>query len=570
MEIASRGQIKTGWVVTLFLASCRPASPPPADLIIRNAVVFTAEPRDSGVISTGAVAVRNGRIVYVGPDTGLGDLIGERTKLVDGAGGLVLPGFVDSHAHPYSGVELMECDLSRDSAPDLVVATVKRCAAQRPTATWIRGTGWQLPVFPDGNPTAGLLDQAVRDRPAFLTAADGHSAWINTKALELAGLTSGTPDPPNGRIERGPDGRPSGTLRESAMQLVERLLPAYTARDYVAGFGLAFAMASRLGITAMTDANTDSVMLEAYRIIDSSGTLPVRVTATLMLHPDQGPVQVERLTRLRDRFQGRLLSVSGAKIFLDGVIEARTAALLEPYLDRPTDRGHPNFEAGRLDSLVTALDRAGLQVHVHAIGDRAIRMALDAFAAARARNGRRDARHQIAHLELIDPSDIPRFAELGVLANFQPLWAYDDPYIVNLTIPALGPARSRWLYPIQSVLESGAVVVGGSDWSVSSMNPLEAIQVAVTRRAPDAGPGEGWIPEERAGLEAMLRAYTRNGAVARFADSATGSLTVGKLADLVLLDRNLFALPPHEISRTQVVLTAVGGRVTYRRPEVPR
>lgn len=564
MEAASRGSVKLGALSALLLIACRPAGIPPADLVIRNAAIFTAA-GDSGTSTATAIAVRGGRIVYLGTEPGLEPLIGEATEVIDGAGGMVIPGLVDSHAHPYSGVELMECDLSADSTVDLVMAKVRRCAADRPGARWVRGTGWQLPVFPRGNPTAALLDQLVPDRPAFLTAADGHSAWTNTRALKLAGLTSDTPDPANGRIERGSDGAPSGTLRESAMQLVASLLPAYTPQDYVEGFGRAFALASSLGITAVIDASADSVMLEAYRIMDSSGTLPVRLSVAQATRPDQGPTQVTRLARLRDQFQGRLVSANGAKIFLDGVIEARTAAMLEPYLDRPGDRGDPILSQASLDSLVGALDSAEIQVHIHAIGDRAIRMALDAFAAARTRNGARDARHQIAHLELIDPADIPRFSQLDVIANFQPLWAYDDSYITDLTIPALGPARSRWLYPIRSVLLTGATVVGGSDWSVSSMNPLEAIQVAVTRRDPDAGPGEGWIPQERTSLRDMLMAYTIKGAFARFADSTTGSLEVGKVADLVLLDRNLFSLPSHDIAGARVRLTLMDGRIRYRR-----
>jgi predicted amidohydrolase YtcJ len=314
----------------------------------------------------------------------------------------------------------------------------------------------------------------------------------------------------------------------------------------------------------MTDADADSVMLEAYRMMDSAGTLPVRITAAQNLGPSPTAALVTQVVRFRDRFKGRLVSANSAKIYLDGVIEARTAAMLAPYVDRPGNRGEPNLSQSTLDSLVSALERAGVQVHVHAIGDRAIRMTLDAFARARTTNGAKDTRHQIAHLELIDPADIPRFKQLGVIANFQPLWAYDDPYIVNLTIPALGPVRSRWLYPIQSVLATGAMVVGGSDWSVSSMNPLEAIQVGVTRRGPDAGPGEGWIPEERASLRDMLAAYTINAAYARFADSSTGSLAVGKRADIVLLDRNLFAIPTSDISKARVLLTVMDGRIRYR------
>ncbi len=548
----------------LLLTGCGAGAEPAADLVIRNAAIFSGDPVASPGTASGSVAIRDGRIVFAGPDSGIRRHIGTSTEVVDGRGRMLLPGFVDSHVHPYSGVELGECDLSRDSTPQQALATVGECARARPDAPWVRGTGWALPMFPAANPKATLLDQAVANRPVFLTAADGHSAWINSKAIQLAGLGRETRDPPGGRIERDATGAPTGALRESAMRLVERLLPEYTTDDYIEGFDRAFALASSFGITALIDANGDSAMLDAYRLMDSLGRLPVRITVAQQLDLDAGPPDVEGLVRVRDRFRGERLSANSAKIFLDGVIEARSAALLEPYLGSPGSRGEPTLPQEELDDLVARLDRAGIQVHVHAIGDRAIRMALDAFARARSVNGIRDSRHQIAHLELIDPGDIPRFKALRVIANFQPFWASADPYITELTIPVLGPARSRWLYPIQSMIQSGATVVAGSDWSVSTMNPLEAIQVAMTRRGLDEGRGTAWIPEERAGLQALLLAYTINGAHARFADSLTGSVSVGKLADLVLLERDLFMVAPEAVGGTRVLMTIAGGRVVYR------
>ena len=550
-------------VSVLLLFACANQKEPPADLVIRSSTIYTAAGLDSTAIISGAIAIRGNRIIYVGPDRGVEPLIGAETEVIDGAGGLVTPGFIDSHAHPNSGVELNACDLTNDSTPAGVLATVRACARVNPNVRWIRGTGWQLPVFKEGNPSAAMLDEVVADRPAYLTAADGHSAWVNSRAIELAGLSLTTPDPVDGRIERDGKGAPSGTLRESAMLLVSRLLPAFTREEYIASFTDALEMASSFGITALTDANADSVMLEAYRWMDSAGTLPVRISAAQDLGANPRPSIVERVKRWRDRYQGRLLAANSAKIYLDGVIEAHTAALLEPYLDRSGTGGEPNLNQETLDTLVGALSGAGVQIHVHAIGDRAIRMALNAFERTGS-NGRR-GRHQIAHLELIDSADIHRFNDLGVIANFQPLWAFDDPYIVDLTIPRVGQRRARWLYPIRSMVASGAVVVAGSDWSVSSMNPLEGIQVGTTRHALDAGPGDGWIPEERASLPSLLQAYTANGAFARFSDSTTGTLEVGKLADLVLLDADLFTLSHHRLSTARVVLTVMDGRVRYRR-----
>jgi predicted amidohydrolase YtcJ len=541
-------------------AACRPQ--PAADLVIRHARVYTV---DSAQPWAEAVAIRGERVVYVGADSGAEGWIGDRTQVIDGKGGMLLPGFIDAHVHPYSGMDLADCEVSADTSQAQLLEHIRACAAAKPTATWIRGSGWQLPLFPRANPTAAFFDRAISDRPAFLWAADGHSGWANSRALALAGVTRTTRDPPNGRIERDANGNPTGTLRESAAHLVSELMPAYSRAEYVEGFRRAFQMANEFGITAVIDADADSMMLDAYQVMGKDSSLTVRVTAAQETDGDAGPAQVARLERLRTQFTGPMLDLHSAKIFEDGVIESGTAALLLPYLNRPGNAGAPNLEAGPLDSLVAALDQAGFQVHVHAIGDRAIRLTLDAFEQARKANGPRDSRHIIAHLELIDPQDIPRFRRLGVIADFQPLWAFQDSYIKDLTEPVLGPARSRWLYPIGSVLETGAIVAGGSDWSVSSMNPLEAIQVGVTRRGPDADSGAAWIPEEVAPLDAMIRAYTINAAYARFADSATGSITVGKLADLVLLDRDLFAIPAGEIARTKVRTTILGGRIVFPR-----
>ena len=549
-----------GVLALAMLAACR--STPAADLVIRNARVYTV---DSAQPWAEAVAVRGERIVYVGPDSGIKRWIGDSTRIIDGQGGMLLPGFVDAHVHPRSGIDLAECEVSDDTSRAQLLEHIRACAAAKPDAQWIRGSGWQLPLFPHGNPTAAFLDQAVSDRPAFLWAADGHSGWANSRALALANVTRRTTDPPKGRIERDPRGNPSGTLRESAAELVADLLPAYTEADYIQGFRRAFSMGNEFGITAMIEADADSTMLAAYQAMERDSVLTVRISAAQKTDDDAGPAQVARLARLRAQFKGPMLDPNMAKIHEDGVIEAGTAALLAPYLNRGGKAGTPNLDPAALDSLVTALDKAGFQVHIHAIGDRAIRLSLDAFERARGANGPRDSRHIIAHIELFDPQDIPRFKTLGVVADFQPLWAYQDSYIRDLTEPVLGPARSRWLYPIASVLKTGAIVAAGSDWSVSSMNPLEAIQVAVTRRGPDADSGAAWIPEERASLDAMIRAYTINGAYARFADSTTGSVEVGKLADLVLLDRDLLAVPAHEIARTKVKATILGGRVVYPR-----
>jgi predicted amidohydrolase YtcJ len=306
--------------------------------------------------------------------------------------------------------------------------------------------------------------------------------------------------------------------------------------------------------------------MEAYAAVDRAGGLTLRVLASLQVDPKKGTSEVERLVKMGEGFRSTHLKATAAKIFIDGVMESRTAALLQPYLGHPADKGMPLVEPGALDKVAGALDAADFQIHVHAIGDRAVRMTLDAIEAAGRANGFRDMRHHIAHLELIDPADIPRFKALGVVANFQPLWAYADPYITDLTLPLLGPERSRWLYPIESVVKTGAVIAGGSDWSVSSANPLDAIQVAMTRRGPEDPPGPAWIPEEVVDLPTMLAAYTANGAYLSHEEKTRGSIVPGKIADLVVLDQNLFRISASEIHKVRVVLTIFEGREVYRDP----
>jgi predicted amidohydrolase YtcJ len=386
---------------------------------------------------------------------------------------------------------------------------------------------------------------------------------VNSRALALAGVDRATPDPAGGRIERRPEGEPSGTLRESAMDLVARHLLRLTPRERLEGLKRGLAVANRFGITSFIEASADEPTLDAYREAARGGWLTARVVASQHVDPAQDVTVVERIVeRSRDTTGGRLRADS-AKLFVDGVIEAATGALLEPYLDRPGDRGELNFDPEKLARIVTALYRQRLQVHAHAIGDRAIRVTLDAIEAARQATGWHDARPHLAHIQLFAPPDIVRFRQLGVVANFQPLWAYADQFIRDLTEPRLGPERSRWLYPIGSMLASGAIVAAGSDWSVTSMNPLDAIQVAVTRLGLDDPQGRPWIPEERAGLTDMLAAYTINGAYLHRRERETGSIEPGKLADLIVLDHNLFDVPAGDVHRVRVQLTMLDGEVIW-------
>jgi predicted amidohydrolase YtcJ len=533
-----------------------------ADLVFLDGAIYTVDATRSWAE---AVAVKNGRIIFVGANVGAKKFIAKSTRVIRLQGRMLLPAFHDSHVHPVSGgIELGECNLNEATTEEQVVETIRRYVTAHPQAKWVRGGGWQLFIFENANPHKSLLDKISPDKPVYLTAADGHSAWVNSRALELAGVTRATTNPPNGRIERDPKtGEPTGTLREDASGLVGKLLPRYSREDRIEGLRRGLQMANHFGITSLQDASVDEDELEIYAEFERRGELTARVVAAMYADPDEGLKQLKRFKALRRKYQSKNLRLNSVKIFADGVIEPHTAALLEPYVGLNGERGKPNWEVDNLNKMVVALDREGFQVHIHAIGDRAVRMALDAFAEARKENGVRDSRHHIAHLELIHPQDIPRFRELGVIANFQPLWAYADPYITKLTEPFLGAERSRWLYPIGSIVRSGAVVAMGSDWSVSSMNPLEAMQVAVTRRGPDEGEGAPWHGEELIDLQAAIAGYTTSGAYVNFEERQVGSIEVGKAADLIVLDKNLFAIPKTEIHRVKVVMTLLEGKSIF-------
>jgi len=547
-----------------------PAGPPasPAELVLTGGAVYTVDAARSWADT---VAVRGGRIAYVGTADGAKAWIGPSTRVVELGGRFVLPGFHDSHLHPISGgMRMLRCELSGATTAAEAVERVRAYAAAHPDRFWIVGRGWELPLFPAANPRKEALDTVISDRPVYLTSADGHSAWVNSRALALAGITAQTPDPPGGRIERDPaTGEPSGTLREAAKPLVSRLLPETTQEERRAGLERAIELAHRAGLVGLFDATVDAIELPIYRDLDREGKLQMHVGIGMYIDDEKAfAPQLAEIIALRKQDWGPHVHLTTAKLYVDGVIESGTAALLAPYLNRGGSRGELLWDEARLREAAIALDREGFQIHVHAIGDRAIRVTLDAIEAARSANGPRDRRPTLAHIELFDPADVPRFRSLGAIASFQPLWAWADPYIRDLTEPYLGPERSRWLYPIGSVAATGAVIAGGSDWSVSSMVPLEGIEVAVTRRGPDEGPGPAWLPDERASLATMLAAYTIGSAYAAFDERESGSLEVGKSADLIVLDRNLFAIPPHEISEAEVLLTLFEGREVYHDPAI--
>ncbi len=536
-----------------------------ADLALTGGKIYTVDSERSWAE---AIAVRDDRIVFVGSSEHAKAHIGPETKVVELDGRMVVPGFQDAHVHPISaGVEANSCDLNAAEDVEGYVAIIKQYADAHPDEPWITGGGWLMSAFgPGALARRELIDAVVPDRPVILWSRDGHTVWVNTKALEVAGITNKTPDPPDGRIDRDPKtGAAVGSLQEGADDLVASKMPPLSEAKREEGLRYAVKYLNGLGITAVQDASVNEEDLEAYRKLDEAGDLSLHVIGSIWWERDQGVEQIEGMKRLRSAYTKGQVDAGTVKIMQDGVMENYTAAMLEPYhLPGKKDvRGIPMVEPEKLKEAVTRLDAANFQVHFHAIGDAAIRQSLDAVEAARKANGDLGHRHHISHLQLIDKADIPRFKELGVVANFQPLWAYADDYITELTIPFLGPERSAGMYPIGSVQKSGAIVAFGSDWSVSSPSPFEQIETAVTRMGALGDTTEPWLPEERITLPEAIAAFTINAAYTNRLDKDTGSIEVGKRADLVVLDRNLFEIPPAELSDTKVLVTLFEGRPVH-------
>ena len=545
-----------------------------ADLVLRGGRIATVDPTRPFVT---ALAVRGGRIVARGGDGEMEGWLGPRTRVVELRGRAVTPGFQDAHTHPvHAGVDHMRCDLTEADGAAACLRAIARYAAGHPDLEWIRGTGWSMGDFPSGTPHRRPLDEIVPDRPVYLSNRDGHGAWVNSRALELAGITAETDDPPNGRIERDEDGRPSGTLQESAKDLVRRLLPPDTPDELEAGLMWAQAHLHRLGITGWQDASVRPEHEEAaYRTLAADERLTARVVGSLLWDEYTPSTEVvnaaadlaERAKPVVGRYRAR-----SVKLFVDGVIENRTASMLEPYRESGggagTDHGYRLFEPALLASVVTALDALRLQPHFHAIGDRAVRDALDAVEAARRANGPSDTRPHIAHIQVVDPTDVPRFGRLGVTANAQAYWAVHESQMDVLTIPLLGE-RWRHQYPFRSLLAAGARLAMGSDWSVSTPDPLLQMEVAVTRVSDDQRNLRApFLPEESLSLEQALTAFTLGSAWVNHLDGETGSLEIGKAADLVVLDRDLFDRTAGPIGAARVVATFVAGVPVYESPDL--
>ena len=537
----------------------------PPDLVFLGASVETM------TVGTGpadAVAVREGRIAYVGSSADVRPLIGPRTHVIELDGETLLPGFQDAHVHPIEGGLLSRsCNLHDLADAPAYLDAIAAYATAHPDRAWITGGGWSLPTFPRGEPDRRLLDAIVSDRAVVLESDDGHVVWANTKALAVAGIDRTTPDPQGGRIVRDAEGEPTGTLHDYAIDLVTRHAPQATHDDLLAGLRAAQEHLHALGITGWQDAIVRPDALAAYRDAATAGWLTARVVAALWWRREAGLEQIDGFDSQRAASAIGRLRADSVKLMLDGILESRTAFMTSPYIGPDgaptTEAGSPFIEPDLLREAVIELDRRGFQAHFHAIGDGAVRLALDTVEAARVANGAADHRHHIAHIEVVHPDDIARFGRLGVVANMQPFWASDDDQMQTLRIPVLGPDRVGWQYPFASLLRGGARLAGGSDWTVSTPNPLLEIEVAVSRVAPETRDMPPFLPDERLSLDAALRAFTSGSAYVNHLDAETGTIEVGKLADLVVVDRNIRAPEAGPIGDAKVRQTFIEGEEVF-------
>ncbi len=539
--------------------------PSPADLVITGVDVYTVDAARSW---SDAVAIRDGRVVGVG-STQVRELVGSGTEELHLPGQLVVPGFQDAHVHPpFAGRNLLHLDLSGLVGREAYLKRIREYAAANPDHEWIVGGGWAMEYFPGGTPRREDLDEAVGDRPVFLFNRDVHGAWVSSAALKAGGLSALTPDPQDGRIERDPvTGEPSGTLHEGAAYAFnENVVPTPDRVQWEAAIGAAQSHLHALGITGWQDAWVTPATLAAYRSMAADDRLTARVVGALWWDRHRGMEQVADLLEQREAALGNF-HPGTVKIMVDGVLENYTGALLEPYCDgcggHGDNRGLTYVEPQLLNEAVVELDRLGFQVHMHAIGDRAVRYALDAVQEARTQHGSSEGRHHIAHVQVVQPEDLPRFRALGVTANLQTYWAQHEPQMDELTLPFLGADRARLQYPFGELHRHGATLAMGSDWGVTTADPLQQLEVAVRRVDPENRDNPPFLPDQVLSLPVAVAAFTAGSAYVNHDDEA-GSIEVGKRADLAVLDRNIFDPAMGLPADATVTHTLAAGRVVHQ------
>ena len=561
-----------GLVFAAIVASaCTPQSPPEdlseeANFVFVNGAIYTV---DHETPWASAIAIAGTDIVYVGDAAGAAKYVGEHTRQVDLEGKMMLPGFHDTHVHPVpGGMNLtIRCNLSGLHSIDRIQAKLAQCSEDLPDGEWLNGSGWSTGSFPNGNPMKEALDAVPGNHPIYLSDEGGHSGWANSLALELAGINSDTVDPPAGIIMRDADGNPSGTLREHAMSLVKDLVPEPSREEKLAALVAAMKHANEFGITSMVDAMVGTGGEELYRYLDDQNQLSVRFNLAYYLKPDwDGDIDslVDRLKADSDMLRGTQI-----KLWMDGVMEAQTAFVKTAYVDQPDNYGIQSYSDEFTLRWIPELEARGFQMHLHTIGDAAVSQALDALEKSREQNGKANTRPYLIHNYLIDREDYKRIMAADATVNFTMLWDQMDPVMVNATKPYVSHEQFVNFMPMGQTHDFGLVVTGGSDWPVSQISPLTSIEVAVTGGAVPYHLGmpteidQAVMVGERVDLKTMIEAYTINAAYASLQDDIIGSISVGKRADLIVLDANLFEIPLADINETKVLMTLVNGEIVY-------
>jgi predicted amidohydrolase YtcJ len=537
-----------------------------ADVIVTNARIYTMNPQQKWAE---AVAIRGAQIVAVGNRKTIDALRGPSTKVIDASQHLVLPGFTDCHIHFMDGsLGLTRVELNDSKTVEEIQKRVKIYADAHPNEPWIQGMGWTYPTFgASALPNKKILDDVVPDRPVYLVAFDGHSSWANSKALALAGIDRNTADPPNGKIVRDERGEATGALKEAAGDLVAAKVPRPTRAERLDALRKGIHEANKVGLVRVHSAGQDFEYLDLYNELRKNGELTLRFYIAYFLDPPGlTPESIALIESARRQYNDDWISGGVVKTMLDGVVEAHTAAMLQPYSDDPTLSGKLFWDPDKYTATIADLDARGFQIFTHAIGDKAVRLALDAYQNAATINHTKDRRPRIEHIETISAQDIDRFGKLGVIASMQPLHSYPDEDTLDIWARNIGPDRAKRAWVWRSIEDKGGALAFGSDWPVVTLNPWPGVQTALTRQTDEGKPEYGFVPQQRLGLDDTLRAYTIGAAFAGRREKTEGSIETGKLADLIVIDRDLFKIEPTEIGKTEVLMTMVGGKVVYESP----
>ena len=540
---------------------------PVADTIIARGKVYTG---NSERPWAQAVAIHAGKIIAVGDESTVFKLRYAGTEVIEAGGRLVLPGFVDCHIHFLDGsLSLGRVNLEGAKDASDIQQRLRDYAVKHPGKDWILGRGWNYAMFgPEALPHKKYLDEVFPDRPVFLEGFDGHTYWANSKALSAAGITNETPDPPNGAVVRDPrTHEATGALKESAQELVARIVPKPSRNEKLAALRAGMNWGNEHGLTRVHSAGGDFEQLDLYDELRRQGQQSLRFYIAYFLNPPKlRPQDLDAIEATRKKFHDDWIDTNAVKMMVDGVVESHTAAMLDPYSDDPSTKGSLFWNPANYIAAVAALDKRGLQLFTHAIGEYGVRTALDAYEHAEEANHTRDRRPRIEHIETITAADIPRFGKLGVIASMQPLHSYPDADTLDIWARNAGPDRASRAWAWKSISTAGGHLAFGSDWPVVTLNPWEGVQTAVTRQTAEGKPDAGFVPGQRLSVEETVRGYTLGAAYAGRREKTEGSIEPGKLADLIIVSQNIFEIDPHRIAETKVLTTIVGGRVVYQAP----